>query len=170
MAFLSDSQHCAENLYLTRYNLINKFLWWLYFQQSCINMYTNHLATTCAKRRNLVIIILYWAVCRQLSAALWWLTSFVLLFMSGITDNASTDLLIFIVLKTKYVPSCKREASQCLTDLKYCVAHTNGPLCFHQIPSEGSSVCTFITLGLHEEEFSIRSGSNKSSLTGEMVH
>lgn len=90
--------------------------------------------------------------------------------MPGITDNASTDLLIFIVLKTKYVPSCKREASQCLTDLlKYCVAYTNRSLCFHQIPSEGSSVCTFITLGLHEE-FSIRSGSNKSSLTGEMVH
>lgn len=62
---------------------------------------------------------------------------------------------------------------------KYCVGHTsryiftsvNGDLCVsHHIPSEGSSLCRCITLGLHEEESSIRSGSNKSSLTGGMVH
>ena len=41
-----------------------------------------------------------------------------------------------------------------------------GSLCFQHVPSEVSSANTFITLGRCDEEFSIRSGSNKSSLTG----
>lgn len=179
MAFLSDSQHCAENLYLTRHSLRNAFLWWLDFQRCCINVCTNYLATTCSRRINLVIITLYWAVCRQLSATLWWLTSFVLLFMSGITEHCHRSAHIYWA-QDKLCPfSSKRSPTVFSRLLNYCVAHTNGyifhlsqwwSLCFHHIPSEGSSVCTFITLGLHKEEFSIRSGCNKSSLTGEMVH
>lgn len=90
------------------------------------------------------------------------------------------DLLLFTELKTDYVPSSNRdggEARQCLTDcynMVQCILHLRlsnlGSFRFHHFPCEGSSVSTFITLGLHDEEFSIRSGSNKSSLTGETVH
>lgn len=136
-----------------------------------------------AREENLAIITLYWAVCRQLSATLWWLNSSVLLFMSSVDYRAmppricsyllSSSRSVFLLVKEK--PGGVQQ-----TVTKYCVAHTNGyiftpvggDLCvFGTSPPRDASVCTFITSGGGlQEEFSIRSGSNKSYLTGEMLH
>lgn len=116
-----------------------------------------YVATSKRKKCNLLIITLYWTVCRQPSATLWRLTSFVLLFTSGITERClhRSAHIYWAQDKVRSSSSEGRRRSpavflQALTII--CSAHkrlhfsasVGGDVCFHHIPSEGSSAFTFL--------------------------